>query len=262
MLARLLNSIVSWGEHTVYDYVLVLQQYDLEQTWGMSEVLATLECEVESFPKLIGPHRARQHALMLDGHLADRPYYIMLDDDQEMLPDTSFKQAMQVAGHQLSGLVSIRQAPTPGRVAALRKRVMGIEPKPFVCTDGGMVLARHTADVIRRMPQADYSCDNTEWSLAAYLEGLMNASDHDNWSLHRAGSRGGRRASPGRLDDGWLSTPRVTPDPLFVRYGAMTQKLPDVCAANRVGWTRGFTQRAHTLHHAAARQRAKEIEHV
>jgi hypothetical protein len=250
MLARLLSSFTHWVERWDYDYLLVLQAYPVGWLASSYETLESFE--------LIGPHRARQSALL---H-TDRDFYIMLDDDQEMLPDTSFKQAMEVAKHPLSGLVSIRQAPTPQLVADRRRRVMGVEPTPFVCTDGGMVLARHTADVIRRMPPADYSCDNTEWSLATYMAGLMNASDHDNWSLHRAGSRGGRRASAGRLDDGWLSRPRVTPDPRFVRYGEMKQQLPDVHAANRVGWTRGFTQAAHAAHHAAARKLAEELEHV
>jgi len=123
-----------------------------------------------------------------------------------------------------------------------------------------MVLSRHTADVIRAMPSEAYSCDNTEWSLAVYMAGLMNLVDHNNWSLHRAGSRGGRRASAGRLDDGWLSVPRVTPDPRYVRFPEMRQKLPDVHEANRVGWTRGFTSLAHAAHHAAAQERARAWE--
>lgn len=256
MLWKLLNSIDFWQERDAYDYVLVLQGYTEAQQEGLRFALGC-SLEWKSFDRLLGPHVARQTALETN---REREHFIMLDDDQEMLPDTSFVDALRLSEHPLTGLVCIRQAASPGLVAQRRRTVRGVEQSPFVCTDGGMALARHTADVIRAMPPAAYSCDNTEWSLAVYMSGLMNLIDHNHWSLHRAGSRGGRRASPGRLDDGWLSVPRVTPDPRFVRFPEMKQKLPDVHEANRVGWTRGFTAAAHAAHHAAARERARAWE--
>jgi hypothetical protein len=246
MLRRLLASFARWKEAKDYDYLLVLQAYE---TWPQLDAPWLPSCAAVTSAELIGPHRARQRGLLWEWRSA----YIMLDDDQEMLPETSFKQALALASHPLNGLVCIRQASSRRLVEERRAKVSGVEASPFVCTDGGMVLAAHTAEVIRAMPALDYSCDNTEWSLATYMSGLMNLIDHDNWSLHWAGSRGGRRASAGRTDDGWLSKPRVTPDPRYVRYGKMTQKLPDVCKENRVGWTRGFTDAAHAAHHAARR---------
>lgn len=255
MLWKLLRSLHLWRAREAYDYAVVFQEYDQEQVWeicGLGVPLRTMH-----FPELVGPHVARQTALKAN---PERQSFIMLDDDQEMLPDTSFAAALELAQHPLTGLVCIRQAPSEKLVALRRRRVRGVAESPMVCTDGGMVLARHTADVIRDMPPLAYSCDNTEWSLAVYMSGLTNLIDHNNWSLHKAGSPGGRRASAGKLDDGWLSVPRVTPDSSLVRFPEMKQKLPDVHAANRVGWTRGFTKLAHETHHAAARERARAWE--
>jgi len=256
MLWNLLRSIERWPERDAYDYMLVLQEYTDGQQEGLVFSPVTIT-QAEAFDRLLGPHVARQTALKAN---EDRELFIMLDDDQEMLPDTSFADALRLAQHPLTGLVCIRQAASPGLVAQRRRTVRGVEQSPMVCTDGGMALARHTADVIRAMPPEAYSCDNTEWSLATYMAGLVNLVDHNHWSLHRAGSRGGRRASAGRLDDGWLSVPRVTPDPRYVRFPEMRQKLPDVHEANRVGWTRGFTSLAHAAHHAAAQERARAWE--
>jgi hypothetical protein len=254
MLRRLLASIEVWPERDAYDYCLVLQGYRIAQLTALH--VSPLGDELIAFPELMGPHVARQAAL----NAFRRSAYVMLDDDQAMLPDTSFKQALELAAHPLTGLVCIRQATSPTLVEQRRTKVRGVEQSPFVCTDGGMALAGHTADVIRDLPPADFLCDNTEWSLATYTSGLMNLIDHDHWSLHWPGSKGGRRASPGQKTGGWLSTPKQLPDPRYVRMRNMETNMPEVCPENRFYWNPRFTDAAHALHHEGARRRVAALQ--
>jgi hypothetical protein len=190
-----------------------------------------------------GPHRAKLAALR---RIDERPgpYVVCsIDDDMEFTADTSLEPVVLKVGQPDTGLVSAGWVQHPNRLAK-HKLVDVFVKQPIVYTGGGLLLGHRTArDVILRMPDVDFYDDNAEWSLACYVAGLTNYRWRGSVTIHRIGSKGGRRT--------WLRTlqeERVLSDPELLGYREWHAGAGQLW---RIGDSRDLTAEAHRRHATA-----------
>lgn len=177
----------------------VLQGYENAAEWPLTDVI--------DLPDPVGPHAARMAAL----DRWDPEAWIICDDDMTLTVDTRYHDpARLVTDRPDVGLVSCNWRRTR-RMADRVERVEEYKRQSIVFTGGGLVLSRDTANLIRNtLPfDAEYVCDNTEWSLCCYLAGKQNARYLGSIAVHNVTAHGGRQA--------WLTKiAAARPDPNLV----------------------------------------------
>lgn len=177
----------------------VLQGYEDPALWPLRDFI--------DLPAPVGPHAARMAAL----DRWDPEAWIVCDDDMTLTTQTRYSEpAHMVAARPDIGLVSCNWRRTRRMVDNV-ERVEEYKRQAIVFTGGGLVLSRDTANLIRNtLPfDAEYVCDNTEWSLACYLNGKQNARYRGSVAVHNVTAHGGRQA--------WLmKLAAARPDPAMI----------------------------------------------
>lgn len=174
----------------------------------------------------IGPHDARLKLLNVDSDV-----YAIIDDDFIMLEQTNWAPMVKHALKQDCGFVSGNFIPHASwaHKKSLENRFI---KQPIVYTAGGLIFTRKIAKLIKKIGNAPLWCDNTQWSLTAYLAGYENYRYLGSVCIHRVCRTGGRK---GWIDSG---TRLVYPDPQYIKYEK--GKIPK---------SSGLTEKAKKKHH-------------
>lgn len=156
----------------------------------------------------IGMHNAKRIALQEIDSIASDYVVASIDDDMKFLPITNFDAMAELARRKGVGIVS-------GNWVRSEKMLMSKKIKPeivkqhIVYTAGGMIFDSVIARKIIELGKKDYWCDNTEWSLASYLNGYQNMRYLGSLAIHRILSSGGRKS--------WVSSSNIKlPDPEYI----------------------------------------------
>ena len=145
---------------------------------------------VLSYPDGIGPHSARVAALpgMLDSGL---DAIVNMDDDMELIPETDLRPSVFRSLVKGVGLVTNNSRRWAKLVPKVIRRHEFIDD-PIVETGGGIAYSASTAEIILDGPDLDYLYDDSEWSLRAYLAGLVNQRYFGSLAIHATRTPGGR----------------------------------------------------------------------
>jgi hypothetical protein len=197
--------------------------------------------EVIDHPERIGPHNAKLLGLQHIDRQGGDYVVCSIDDDMEFLPQTRLEPAVAKALEPGVGFVSagwVRHENLLAKHSAPEEFVK----QPIVYTGGGMIFDRATAQIVLGIPEGAYFCDNSEWSLAAYVQGLENHRYRGSVTIHRICRSGGRRT--------WAELAiRPMPDPKYLR---MRPGKNDWDPNNfKVGASEDLTPLAHANHEAA-----------
>lgn len=140
-----------------------------------------------------GMHNAKRTGLEMIQQMAPLHCVASLDDDMELLPTTNFNRMARLARQENIGLVSGNWARSERQLA--NKDISNKQIKQaIVYTAGGLVFSEKITRLIVDLGERDFWCDNTEWSLASYLNGYQNLRYLGSLSLHRILSAGGRKS--------------------------------------------------------------------
>lgn len=212
-------AVVAQG-HSAAQIEKMKQAYGGEATWV-------------SLDRRIGPHSAKVVGL---NAVPDSDVFCSIDDDMEFLELTNLDPAAQKAIEPSVGFVSAGWMPHESRIRP-SLIVQKYVSQPIVYTGGGLVFARKIAQLVAALPDLPYFCDNTEWSVAAYIAGYSNYRWRGSLAIHRVCGTGGRRA--------WIPLGhRALPSSRYVRLesakgGGEAYKIPT---------SGNLTDEAHALH--------------
>jgi len=195
-----LQTLLSSLSQHPYKIYAVLQGYDQIPS-GIDEVI--------SLPNPVGAHSARMIGLKKWANLENA--WVLLDDDMVATSKTDWITPANLAFNDKSiGFISCNWARTEN--LAMQKPVTRTyKNQNIVYTGGGMVFNVDTALLIlESLPEnGDYVCDNTMWSVTAYLHGKINKRYLGSIAIHRIRTKGGRNK--------WLlSHGAERPDPRYV----------------------------------------------
>ncbi len=221
--------------------VVVAQEYTETDRATVQQALPGATVLV--LPKRCGPHNAKLFGLRHIDALERSNYVVCsIDDDMEFIDQTNLEPCVRKALDPSIGFVSAGWVKHETHLIK-RKPVEQFIKQPIVYTGGGMIFDRKTAKVVLRIPEGAYFCDNSEWSLAAYLAGFTNYRYRGSLTIHRICSKGGRQ--------GWVDLgEKQIPDPRFLRMkvGKLVNKLNNYL----VGDSRDLTPEAHATHQSNA----------
>lgn len=187
--------------------IIVAQEYTAAD-------IATVQALAPAADLIILPERSGPHNAKIAGlkSISDREIenYIVcsIDDDMEFIPETNLNPCAMKALEPTVGFV---EANWVKALSILPKRniVDVFAPQPIVYTGGGLVFDRKIANLVLQIPEGAYFCDNSEWSLKAYLAGFTNLRYRGSQTLHKILSAGGRRA--------WVKLgDKKIPDPAYL----------------------------------------------
>ena len=175
--------------------------------------------------------------------------WVMLDDDMELLSDTTYTRALEEALLPGVGLVQTGHARSVREVERLkRKASVSFTPSPLICTGGGLVLGPQAGEAILTLGERSPVSDNLLWSLGTYLQGFTNGMLFDSWALHWAGREGGHKAYLQRAE-----RENPSPEHVTLRYQARTKWVAQLAPSNQYLWpeSRDLTAKAHEEHRLA-----------
>ena len=169
--------------------------------------------------KKAGMHNAKLKGLQAIEEFQIDYVVASIDDDMEFLADTNFDRMAEIAIHQNVGLVSgnwVRSEKQLGK----KKLSESQKSQAIVYTAGGLVFSKKIARLIIGLGENDYWCDNTEWSLASYLNGYQNRRYLGSLAIHRILSAGGRKS--------YVNVERQLPSDKYVLMRSCKKTLTDV----------------------------------
>lgn len=189
--------------------------------------------------KRCGPHNAKLVGLRyIHGQGEDNFIVCSIDDDMEFIEQTNLQPCVDKVQEQETGFVSagwVKHENHLGRWDLVSEFIK----QPIVYTGGGMVFDRKTAEIVLRIPDGDYFCDNSEWSLAVYLQGFTNYRYRGSLTIHRICRTGGRK--------GWVGLgKKKVPDQRYlqIKQGKQTNSMNNFL----VGSSSDLTEEAHSIH--------------
>lgn len=206
MLDRFLRSV---REHApTLRIVAVLQEYG-----SAPDPALTDECML--LPERLGSHTPRMLAL---DRLGPESFdsWVVADDDMIATERTRWSAAAALVERRSDlGILSCNWRPNATMLAKAPLKEKYVR-QAIVFTGGGMVMSADSAAMLLDVlpHEANYVCDNTEWSLALYLRGKINGRYLGSLAIHEVARSGGRRA--------WLHEHEaLRPDRLHVRIDAL-----------------------------------------
>ena len=176
-----------------WQVIVVSQEYDIADGAFVQSNLP--KAKILNFAQRLGPHNAKLKGLdlILDIEKDNEFVVCSIDDDMEFVEQTNFEQCLHKVLQNGTGLVSANWA--NHRNSLKNKKIKDeFVSQPIVYTGGGLLFSSKIAKIIAAIPEGDYFCDNSEWSLAVYLAGYTNYRYKGSLTIHRICSKGGRRA--------------------------------------------------------------------
>jgi hypothetical protein len=241
LMPTILGSVARWLPG--WRVVIVTQAYAPEDTLAVQRLLAN--AVQLSLPDRVGPHTAKAAGLRaVQAHeraYGDPKRFVVcsVDDDMEFTARTKLDPAVQFCLHPATGFVSAGWVKHENQLAE-KEAPDEFVKQPIVYTGGGLVFDQKMAELVLALPDGNYFCDNSEWSLAAYRAGFDNYRFRGSVSVHRICGKGGRRA--------WVALEkRPVPDP---KYLAMKPARTGGPNAYHVGMSADLTAFAHAEHAA------------
>lgn len=221
-----------------WNVVIATQEYTSVEDQRLRKALP--DAMIVSMSRRVGMHSAKVAALRHVRRLAGNDPYVVcsIDDDMEFLRLTNLGPCVAKALDPMTGFVSAGWVAHPNHLARRKIRHTFVK-QPIVYTAGGMVFDRKVADIIAALPDARYTDDNTEWSLAAYTAGLTNYRYLGSLAIHRICQRGGRRA--------WVYDSEVVPPDsnlIAVREGKPIGGKTEFL----IGQSKDLTDKARAMH--------------
>lgn len=185
-LNNLVNGIIADHRFDSYDICLCYQDYmrnaDMIQN---KDRYATILIE----PEKMGCNGARIHLLR---HIS-YDYYINLDDDMELVPQTNYTNAIKKASEKGTGFVLTNWARSRKALEAkIPKMCEKFIPQTMVYQGGGMVYSEKVARLIRKLPIEKTMFDDI-WCITTYINGYTNYRYLGSLALHFICSTGGMR---------------------------------------------------------------------
>ena len=200
----------------------------------------------------MGAHNAKMIGLdWIHADAAGGRYVVAsIDDDMEFKPETDFEPAVTICTEKGVGFVTGNWCQHEGFYEKRRNSLKNeFIPQPIVYTAGGMLFDNEMADRVRAIGSGDYLCDNSEWSLVAYLSGHVNYRYRGSLCIHRVLGSGGRREWLGQAE-------RILPDPTLLPFQPSKVGFQGKNKW-RIGTSKDLTPRAHEIHR---RERQKLME--
>jgi len=158
-------------------------------------------------PEKVGMHNAKLHGLTEIQKMSRLHVVASIDDDMELLATTHFDRMAAISRSKGVGLVSGNWVRSEKQIAK-KKIVDSIKRQAIVYTAGGLVFSEGITKHIVGLGLRDFWCDNTEWSLASYLNGYENFRFLGSLAIHRIMSAGGRKS--------YVDRERETPNPKYI----------------------------------------------
>ena len=154
-----------------------------------------------------GMHNAKLYGLELIREKSKKHVVVSIDDDMEFLPLTNFDRILNFCREKNVGLVSGNWVRSE-KLLNKKKLIQKFKKQAIVYTAGGLAFSEKITDLIINLGENDYWCDNTEWSLASFLNGYDNFRYLGTLAIHRILSAGGRKS--------YVETQRQLPSPEYI----------------------------------------------
>ena len=202
--------------------VVVAQEFNDQQMVELKSLIKS-DYTIISKDSKLGMHTAKVIGLEWIKAYSEIPYVVCsVDDDMEFLEETDLRTPVEWLFENKSiGLLSLGWVNHRSKLEK-QKRKNELVEQIIVYTGGGLLFRDDVADLIIELGKKDLWCDNTEWSLAAYLKGYTNYRWRGSITIHHVCSTGGRRS--------WaVIQDRILPDSKYVnvREGSPRFKEPN-----------------------------------
>lgn len=185
-LNNLVESIMKYRRFDKYDICLCYQDY-LNNADKIKHKDRYAFIDIE--PEKMGCNGARVHLLRQIHY----NFYINLDDDMELVDQTSYENAITKASEPGTGFVLTNWARSRKLLEAkIPKMVDKFIPQIMVYQGGGMVYSERVANLIRKLPVEKTMFDDI-WCITTYVNGLTNYRYQGSLALHFICSTGGMR---------------------------------------------------------------------
>ena len=141
----------------------------------------------------LGMHNAKLEGLKKIQEISKKHVVVSIDDDMEFIPSTNFDALASIALTKNIGLVSGNWVRSKKMLSSKSLKDQ-IKKQHIVYTAGGLCFSEKISKLIIEIGEQNFWCDNTEWSLASFLNGYQNVRYLGSIAIHKILSRGGRKS--------------------------------------------------------------------
>ena len=189
MLKQYLWSIVLYAKD--WHVIIVGQKYTDKQINKIQKIISKTSV-VLSLKEKVGMHNAKMIGLEHIRSLSESYVVCSADDDMMFTHRTKFKKALKKLEDPSVGFVSLGWVKHGNQLEAY-KSVKQFVKQDIVYTGGGMLFTERLTDILLDEPRLEYVCDNSLWSVLAYINGYKNYRYRGSCTIHNICKLGGRR---------------------------------------------------------------------
>ena len=189
MLKQYLWSIALYAKDC--SIVIVGQKYSNEQIKDIQKIISKRSV-VLSLAQKVGMHNAKMIGLEHIRELSQSYVVCSADDDMVFTHRTSFDKALKKLEKPNVGFVSLGWVKHSNQLEAY-KSVDQFVKQDIVYTGGGMLFTERLTEILLNEPRLEYVCDNSLWSVLAYINGYKNYRYRGSCTIHNICKLGGRR---------------------------------------------------------------------
>jgi len=189
MLIECIESINLYAKD--WDVIIVSQGYPAKELNYIQRIISKSSM-VLHLDKKIGMHNAKMVGLEYIKNLSSSYVVCSSDDDMVFTSKTKFDTALNKLSKKDVGFVSLGWVKHKSQLDSY-KIVDQFVKQDIVYTGGGMLFTERLTQILLEESRLEYICDNSLWSVLAYINGYKNYRYRGSCTIHNICQLGGRR---------------------------------------------------------------------